>query len=367
VVRNIKAWPKPLAGVDPAVGTRQPLIVTPDFKQPTGMQWNFGIERQLGNAWVAKVSYLGNRGVNIVGIVDQVQPPVSTDAQGNMFTPQNTPNTNPFLDSTRTYASIGDSIYNSLQLQLQKKMSYGLQFSASYTYSKNISDVGVGLKNAEQPSSGGGGGGSFQIGNLWNYKQYDRSRADQDAPHNVVINYTYELPIGTGHHFGGSSKKVNMLLGGWQLNGVFSGRSGLPLTLTGGGYNVNTYCKTCVIRPNLKPGGDNNPVTGDINHWFDETQFDRVAPGYFGTLGKNTVSGPRLIKMDFSLFKRFDISESKNVQFRAEFFNLPNHPNFGSPAGAVFNTDGTVSATVGRITQTLGNPRQIQLALKFEF
>jgi hypothetical protein len=141
----------------------------------------------------------------------------------------------------------------------------------------------------------------------------------------------------------------------------------LPFGISGAGYNINNYCRSCVVRPLLKPGGNNNPVTGDINHWFDETQFLPVAPGYYGNVARNTVSGPGQTKVDFSVFKAFAIAEAKQLQFRAEFFNLPNHPNFNGPSSAVFTNTGAVSPTVGIINQTLGTPRQVQFALKFEF
>jgi carboxypeptidase family protein/TonB-dependent receptor-like protein len=367
-LRSIKQWPQPLAGANPAGASRQPQLIQPDFKYPYGYQWNFGIERQIGKTWVAKASYIGSRGVSLEAVIDQVQAPLSKDGAGQLFTASGTPTGNPFLDSTRTYASIGDSWYNALQLRVEKRMGYGLDFSASYTWSKNLGDVGIGTKGAEQPSTGGGGGGGFQIGNMWDYKHYDKGRLDQDAPQSLVINYSYQLPIGPGRSFGKNmGKTANAILGGWQVNGIITARSGLPSTISGGGYSVNSFCRSCTVRPNLKPGGNNNPVTGDIDHWFDETQFTTVTPGYFGNVGKNTLTGPSLTKVDFSVFKMFPLSESRNLQLRAEFFNIPNHPNFPAPSGSVFTTTGAVVTDVGRITQTTSPSRQVQLALKFEF
>ncbi|MBI3896364.1 MAG: TonB-dependent receptor [Acidobacteria bacterium] len=364
VLRDIKKWPQPMAGADPTVGSRQPLTVVYDFKEPYGLQWNFSLQRQIGETWVASASYIGTRGVNLVAVMNLVQPAYAKDANGELFTPLRAPSINPFIDSTRTYQPMGDSIYNSMQLRLQKRFSHGVEFGGSYTWSKNLSNVGIGLKGAEQPGTGGG----FEVGNLWDYKGTERGRADQDAPHNFVFNYTYELPIGQGRTFGANLGGVgNAILGGWQFNGIISGRSGLPSNISGGGYSTSNYCRTCSVRPNLKPGGDNNPVIGDINHWFDETQFTLVTPGYRGNLGKNTLSAPGSFRMDFSVFKAFQLGEAKSLQFRAEFFNLPNHPNFGGPSTGVFDTNARPVATPGRITSTNGNPRLIQLALKFEF
>ena len=365
-LRNLQQWPNPLGGVDPAGATRQPLLVNYDYKYPSNYQWYFGMERQLGKSWVAKVGYVATRGLNLVGVLNQVQPALSTDSAGNLFTPRNAPSINPFLDSTRTYDNVGDAWYNALQLRVQKRFSYGLEFSGSYTWSKNLATVGLGLKTTALPTGIVSGG--YQVGNLWNYKSYDKGRADQDSPHNFIFNYSYELPIGQDRFLGRNlGKAATLILGGWQINGVFSARAGLPVPLNGGGYSVSSYCRTCVIRPNLKPGGNNNPVMGQVNNWFDATQFTTVAPGYFGNVGRNTLSGPGLVKVDFSVFKVFPVGERKNLQFRAEIFNLPNHPNLGRPNPTVFQTGGSRDPTAGRIQDMTGTSRQIQLALKFEF
>ncbi len=367
-VQNIRQWPNPLASVDPAGASRQPQPINYDFKYPYGYQWNFGIERQIATAWVAKVGYVGSRGVNLEGVINQVQPALSFDAQGVPFTRLNAPSINPFLNSTRSYANIGDSWYNAMQLRLEKRTSRGLGFNGSYTWSKNLGDIGIGLKGGEQPSTGGGGGGGFQVGNMWNYRQSEEGPLDQDARHTFVLNYSYELPFGEGRYFGRNLGYVsNLIFAGWQVNGIITARSGLPSTITGGGYSPNSYCKSCTIRPSLKPGGNNNPVIGDVNHWFDETQFTVVTLGYLGNVGKNTLRGGNLVKVDFSVFKMFPLGESRSLQFRAEMFNLPNHPNFPAPSGTVFTTAGAVSPTQGRISQIVGTPRQIQFALKFEF
>ncbi|MSO20878.1 MAG: hypothetical protein EXQ56_10540 [Acidobacteria bacterium] len=373
-LRNVAAsplrWPNPMAGVNAAAGTRQVLIINPDFKQPAGYQWNFGLERQVGAKWVARATYIGNRGTNLVGVLNQVQPAVQVDPTGREFTPAGAPSINPALDSTRTYASAADSFYHALQTRLQKRFSQGLEFTVSYTWSKNLGNGPIGTKNAETGGDSGLGSGQ-NINNLWNYKSYDMSRLDQDVRHNMTFNYTYELPLGQGKTFGNSmSDMLNKVLGGWQVNGIVSVRTGLPISLTGPGYAVTNFCRTCVVRPLLKPGGNNNPVIGDVNHYFDETQFQTVAPGYFGNVGRNTLDGPGQKKVDFSIFKMVQIREGRNLQLRAEFFNLPNHPNYAGPSSSlVFETTGLPSSEApgGRITKTIGTSRQIQLALKFEF
>ncbi|MBI3895965.1 MAG: TonB-dependent receptor [Acidobacteria bacterium] len=360
-LRNLTQWPNPLAGVDPTTGTRAPIIITYDHKYPYAMQWNFGIERQFGQNWVGRMSYIGTRGINLPAVNNDVQPALSKDANGVLFTPRNQPSVNPAWDNTRTSANIGDAWYNALQMRIQKRFAQGIEFSSSYTWSKNLSQA------AGMAIQGGEGGGAFQTSNAWDYKNFDKSRADQDVPHNFNFNFTYEIPVGQGLTFGSNMGNVaNTILGGWQVNGTFTKRSGLPRTIGGPGYSTNTFCR-CAVRPNLKPGGNTNPVIGELDHWFDETQFLPVAAGYFGNLAKNTLDGPGLTKFDLSVFKGFAIGERKNLQFRAEFFNFANHPVFAGPETSVFETNGRPVDNPGRITRTVGTSRQIQLALKFEF
>ncbi|MBI3894443.1 MAG: hypothetical protein HY313_00790, partial [Acidobacteria bacterium] len=360
-LRNLTRWPNPLAGVDPRTGTRAPTIIAYDYKYPYALQWNFGIERQIGQSWVGRMSYIGTRGINLGSVNNDVQPALSKDANGVLFTPRNQPPANPAWDNTRTFANIGDSWYNALQMRIQKRFAQGIEFSSSYTWSKNLSKAtGLGV-------TGGEGGNSFQTSNSWDYKNFDKGRADQDVPHNFNFNFTYEIPVGQGLAFGSNMGSVaNAILGGWQINGTFTKRSGLPQTIGGPGYSTNTFCR-CDVRPILKPGGNTNPVIGELDHWFDETQFLPVAPGYFGNLAKNTLDGPGLTKFDLSVFKGFAIGERKNLQFRAEFFNFANHPVFAGPGTSVFENNGGPVDNPGRITRTVGTSRQVQLALKFEF
>ena len=276
-------------------------MIDPDYKYSYALQWNFGIERQIGQTWVAKARYIGTRGINIGSVINHVQPALSIDDNGVEFTERNAPPINPALDSTRTFAPIGDSWYNALQLQIQKRFSQGFTFSTSYTWSKNLGNVGAGVTGGEWR-----GGGGFRVSNAWDFKGFDKGRLDQDVPHNFNFNFTYEIPVGQGSTFGTNMGNVaNAILGGWQINGVFVRRSGLAQTISGAGYSTSSrYCR-CTVRPNLKPGGDNNPVLGDLDRWFDPSQFEPVTPGYFGNVGRNTMDGPGLNKLNFSLFKGF--------------------------------------------------------------
>jgi hypothetical protein len=170
---------------------------------------------------------------------------------------------------------------------------------------------------------------------------------------------------------------ADKILGGWQISGVFSMQSGTPFSANG--ESSFSHERFSGSRPNLAPGGDTNPVYDDaLQHpqggliWFDgsTTNFvnqgggpdGEIPLGYYGNLGRNTLIGPGSVKMDFSLLKNFGWGEGRNVQFRAEFFNAFNTPQFSQPSSSI------TSADVGRIDSSLLNSaRQVQLALKLTF
>ncbi len=182
---------------------------------------------------------------------------------------------------------------------------------------------------------------------------------------NVIrFNGTYALP------FHGSR-----LTRGWQLSGIVSYNTGLPVNINTG-YDEATGGALYALaeRPNLNPGFRPDPKVGTINEWYDPAAFSMPAPGTLGNLGRNTVRGPNFADADVSLIKRTPITETLNVEFRAEFFNVFNHDNLGLPVASlyqqVFTATGPTFApipTAGLITTQVGTPRQIQFALKFIF
>jgi len=195
----------------------------------------------------------------------------------------------------------------------------------------------------------------------------DKGVCSYDITHVVRFNGTYALPF-----------KNNVLLRGWQISGITSFSTGLPLNITTG-YDEATGGSLYALanRPNLNTGFTPNPIVGTVNQWFNPAAFSMPAPGTLGNLGKNTVRGPSFASTDVSLVKRTPIrkiSEVFNVEFRAEFFNVFNHTNLGLPVATMFQQTGTgaatsfrVNPTAGLITTEVGTPRQLQLALKFVF
>jgi hypothetical protein len=165
------------------------------------------------------------------------------------------------------------------------------------------------------------------------------------------------------------------LISGWSLRGTNSYRTGLPITAVMTPRISGNRQQSNPERPDLIPNGNNNPV---LDNWTPERYYDTsqflvpVVPtgfaGVFGNLGRNTVIGPGLANWDLSFSKENDFGEGKNLEFRAEFFNILNHPNFGQPNETVFTSAaGATNPSAGRITRTSTTSRQIQFGLKFAF
>jgi hypothetical protein len=184
-----------------------------------------------------------------------------------------------------------------------------------------------------------------------------------DIRNNLSMNFSFEPP-GTSNLTG----LARLLGAGWQLNGIVTLSDGHPLSiLDSNRAQRDRIGSNAGLRMNLKPGGDNNPVLGSPELYYDPTQFEPSDLGFFGTLGRNTLIGPGVAVFDASLFKSMRLKEKHTLQFRSEFFNLLNHVNFSDPDVTPLTATGTRDANAGRISATRTTARQIQFALKYMF
>lgn len=359
-------FPFPFADANLAASTGEPLMMPLSFKEPYTVQWTFALERQMGQTLVVKLNYIGTHGINQVAINNPNQP-LTTVVNGRQFTPATAQVPNPSFTSYRYVNSIIDQFYHAGQVVVEKRLGSGLRLNGSYSWSKNIdTGGGAGLKGAEQIV----GGASFAV-----YNSYDlageRGLTALDIRHNFIASYTYELPFGSGRRWGTQWKGItNELLGGWMLNGTNTWRSGLPINLGMTPRQSRCAAQSCNERPDVRPGGNHNPVRKNWRpeSYFDPSQFIVPTVGFFGNVGRDTLIRPGQFNWNFSLAKSNRLGEQKNLEFRAEFFNLLNHPNFGSPTGNVFrNAAGDFDPNVGRITTTSIPMRQIQFGLKLTF
>jgi hypothetical protein len=244
--------------------------------------------------------------------------------------------------------SAAQAIYHSGLLRVEKRFSQGLTFLASYTWSKSIDD------SSGQATAGDG----FFIINAQDNRNYRAQRAVSafDATHRFVFSYVYELPFGKGRRWLNKSGPAHWFLGGWQVSGISTFMTGRPLTVRlvvdrSGTANFGNERPDLIGNPIL-PRGQRSP-----DRWFNTAAFQLPALGTFGNAGRNIVRGPGINNHDVSFIKNNRFGEGRNLQFRTEIFNLPNHPNFDFP-----NRDfGT--GQFGRIFSAR-TPRQIQFGLK---
>ena len=365
------SYPNPFQGVDQA--PLSPVAV--DYyndSTPSVMQYNLSLQQEFAAGTVVNLTYVGARSYHLP-VANDVNTRIPTFlAERTVFFGASPEPLRPFKNPNWGRTSIlewtGQAFYNSFQASINKRLSQGFQVRANYTWSRNVDD-GSGTIGAD-----------FENATRQRQNPYDRKSERGLAAHHVAhvfnTSYVLDLPVGPGRTLGSDMRGVaGKLLEGWQFQGIVTARSGPPLTATMGTFD-RSRSGNQADRPNVKPGVSNNPVHDDWTwqQYYDPNAFELPREGFFGNAGRNTIIGPGLLNVDFSMIKNTTISESKRLQFRAEFFNIPNRVNFGLPNQTVFDGSTTVngaevptvSANVGRIGSTR-DARRIQFGLKFEF
>ena len=314
----------------------------PNLKAGNVQQWNLTLQYALAKDWVFEVGYVGNKGTHLSRFWNANQPSVA-GTSGTLAARR--PNVG--FGDVEYMDSGGNSIYNALQTRLEKRFSNGLTLLHSFTYSRGLDSVGA---------------WNDVNGSLYPQNAYDfaneRALAENIVKFNSVLSWVYELPVGHGRKMMASAPPVvEALLGGWQVDGIWTWRTGLPLTI------LSPACSACQmggdreIRANVVPGispGVSNPSAAE---WFNPAAFALQTTPY-GTVGRDTIWGPGLRNWDLGIAKKFFVTEQRYFQFRGEMFNTFNNVNYEPPT----NTAG--SAGFGTITSARPG-RNVQLALKY--
>jgi hypothetical protein len=292
------------------------------------------VQQQIARDFAALVGYFGSRGEdlrisrNLNQPVDGVRPFAAVSASSPILP-------GALLGNITQVESTGFSSYDALWVSATKRLSRGLQFDVSYTWSKSLDTNSLN-------SSGFAVQDSYDIPN-----QYGLS--DYDARHRFMLSATYALPF-TGH----------WMTRGWQAAVIVQSQSGNPVNIVTSNSTLNGTPNT--VRPDVV-----GPIriVGSVDQWFDTTAF--VAADHFGNLGRNVVIGPAFHNTDFSVSKQVKPGGQVRMQFRVDVFDLFNHPNFGPPGNIVG------SPTFGKITRTRfstgegGSSRQVQFGVKLSF
>jgi hypothetical protein len=341
-----------------------PSGVQPDLRTPTVESWSLKIEHQVAANTSISVGYIGSHGYHELLSVDTNLPaatvcpaspcPGSYPA-GTLYYPPNAPLENSSVANTTHWFSQGISSYHGLEVDVNQRISHGLQFRGVYTFSKTLDD-GDNVNTSVATNS------PAFVANPLDPKA-DYGRASFDVRHAGVINATYELPF--GRRPGEGNVWIARILGNWQVSGIETLLSGLPFTPQLSYNPSNDGDTRNPVRPSVNPNFTGAIVTGGPSQYFNPNAFIQPLPGTYGNVGRNTLPGPSLVETDISAAKKFALSERLGLQFRAEIFNLFNHTNLNTPNPVVYAAaTGGPSPTAGVITSTATSSRQVQFGLK---
>ena len=357
-----------------------------DYVNPIVQEWSSTLQRDIGAGFVVEAGYLANKGNHLIdgeSSMQYNQLPASFFALGNQLLGQNqVPNPfygvaginptsalarptvayNQLIRPYPQYSSVnafrkpqGNSIYHAFTLGVTKRYSHGLNLQFSFTGGKLIDDV-------SQTVTFLGAAGSKQD---FYCRSCERSISAQDVSRRFVISANYELPFGKGRKFmTAAPTALDMILGGWQINGIFTNQTGTPLQIGNGANNTN------LGSPGQRPNTNGNspvrsgPIEDRLLNYFDQSAFSQAGNFMFGNVSRTSpdLRSPTATNIDMSLFKRFKMTERFTSELRAEGFNALNHPVWNGPGTTV-----TAPGTFGIVQQKGGQRRLMQIALKIQF
>jgi hypothetical protein len=319
------------------------VVYPHDFTNAHAFQENVTLEHQLTPNWLVRASWIGSQGHDLMAN-EEINPATFIAGASTLA---NIDQRRPFFPTGFTsisqFESNGLSNYNGLAITAEKRMSRSFSLLASYTFSKST-DMASAVAT----------GGVFGVYTNPANPFYDYGLSDFNRAHRFVGSFLYDSPRFSGNAF------LHHVVGNWELNGIVTLESGVPFTVVDG--VDQSLDGVAGDRPN-QVGDPNGPWSNhgqEVAQYFNTSAFVLNSPGTFGTAGRNTLIGPGLFNVDYSMTKTFPIHESVNLQFRAEAFNLFNHANFDNP-NSTLN-----SPLYGRIT-TAEPPRVLQFALRLAF
>ena len=356
-------FPNVVANFDSNAYIRAQLqTVNYDLETPYIMQFNASVQRVLTDGVDLTAGYVGSRGRNLIRLGDANLAPEIVVNGVKTYQPQ-LGRRNPNFTGIWQRMTDAKSFYDSLQLSLNRRYSDGWRAQISYTLSESIDDAsGI---NSQDFSN------NVQYVSDWYDLEHDRGLSAFHARHNFTANATWDIPVAADRR-----GVAGAVLGGWQLNGIATLRSGHPFSVELGfnrSGNLNTTGFSRHERPDVKGGCSANPVLGGPDRYWDVNCFEVPAVNTRGNLGRNTLIGPGLVSIDASLVKSFPAGSARTLQVKIEAFNVLNRANFAIPSGRIaftgVNADGSpvIAPTWGRITSTVTTSRQIQVGAKLTF
>jgi hypothetical protein len=350
----------PATGALTQVPTPYSYSDNPNHHTSTTMQYLFNVQRQFGGSWAVEVGYLGSLSRHLYGFWNQnegIPSPVGNAASHLPF---------PGFNFIQSVEDMGNAEYNSFSAKVTKRFSGGLSLIGAYTHSVSIdttSNIRIQGYDTLFPQN------SYCI-------RCERGPSSFDTRNRLVVSPLYELPVGKGKPLNITNSIANAVVGGWQVGGILTLQSGIPQTIIIGGLD-NSVTQSGYDRPNAT-GAGSSVSDPSPNGWYNRAAYYVAPVGQFGNVGRDTAIAPGIFSINAEIHKNFRMpyKESHQLQFRAEAFNMLNHPNFGGPnanilAGAAYSGAPSNAAHQGFGTiNTLasGIPmRQLQLGLKYMF
>ncbi len=309
--------------------------------------WDFTVERMLPGNFIGQIAYDGSAGHRLFGKIN-----------ANVINPATGLRPIPTFGEYGYKNNLGNSNFHSLQVSLQRHLTSGWLWGTQYMWSHGLADEGFGA------------GDTTNIQNVSCIK-CDYSSSDIDIRQSLSVNSVYELPFGRGKRFlttGGAAAKI---LGGWQLSGIVSAMSGRPIDI-----EIDRSASALpdgnkkAQRPDLLPGMSLYPAGQNINNWFNLDAFATPAKDTWGNLGRNIARGPGYYEIDTALQREIPLAEQLKLEFRAEAFNLLNHPIYGDPDSDVSDGPGEFGVITTQLNSGatgIGTSRRLQFMLRLEF
>jgi Carboxypeptidase regulatory-like domain len=336
-------WPVSLALL-PAP-SYSPKAWDPNRRDGYDENWDFALQRLFPHSFLGQIAYDGSEGHHLFSAI-----------RTNRIDPLTGTRPLPEFGEYNQKGNNGNANFHSLQVSLRRSLTNGWLWETQYMWSHAMSDIGF---------------GAGQYPHIQNYSciKCSYSDSDIDVRHSFSANSIYELPFGRGKRFLHDGGFVGKVVGGWALSGIATASSGRPIDiLVDRSPSDLPDAVTRNQRPDLVPGMSIYPAHQTINNWFNSAAFAVPAPGTWGNLGRNVGRGPGYYEIDTALEKQMPITERLALKFRAEAFNVLNHPTYGDPASDFSSSSfGVITSPLNSGATGIGTPRRLQFMLRLEF
>jgi hypothetical protein len=310
--------------------------------------WTLSLQQSLPLGLVATLSYLGNKGTDVL-----------TTTYTNLAVPPSNIVPNPVFGAVSWRGDVGNSTFEAMQLNLRRAFHNGFLLSSNYMWSHSINDGSIGGGESDTPQN------SF-------CRSCDKASSDFDVRHLFNLSTVYALPIGTGKLHLSSTGVARALLGNWEISAIATAQTGLPVNFTIDRSNSSVpglYAISGSERPNYVAAQSLTPAGGSTpNNWINAAALATPANGTFGNLGRNAFRAPGVAQLDLGISKFVLVTERLSVRFRGDLFNVTNRPQYGAPNADVSASNfGVITTTLSAYATGRGTPRELQLSMKIVF